>query len=91
MAHQSLTLYLLKLATDPDELERYNAAEEDERRALLKAAGLTPPQCEALISADSGSITDQVTAELQSGPNPARGVHYTIQILLDLHPCKKHH
>lgn len=90
MAHQALTIYLLKLATDPDELARYNDADEDKRHALLKNAGLSPQQCDALASADSGRIGDALTAEVQSGPNPNRGVHYTIQILLNLQPCKKH-
>lgn len=89
MAHPRLTYYLLKLATDPDELERYNAADEDERRGLLTDAGLTPKQCDALTSADSARITDEVMMEMRSGPNPAGGMHYTIQVLLDLHPCKK--
>jgi len=91
MAHPSLVQYLLKLATDADELERYNAAGEDERRALLEAAGLTAEQCDAMISADSERITEEVTVEVKRKPHAHRGMHYTIQVQLDLHPCKKKH
>jgi len=87
MAHPRLTAYLLKLATDPDELERYNAAEKAEREELLEAHGLTPRQRGALLSADSERITEEVLLEVQ-GPAPAGGTHYTIQLALDIRPCK---
>jgi hypothetical protein len=89
MAHPHLTYYLLELATDPNALAQYNAGDKNQRHALGKAAGLTPEQCDALESADSSRIMDQVLAELGGKTIPAGGVHYTIQVLLDLQPCKK--
>ena len=88
MAHPRLTHYLLKLATDPGELERFNAAGEREREEILESEGLTPPQRRALSSGDSALIMEAVRVELHSGPVPAGAPHYTIQLMLNLQPCR---
>lgn len=86
MAHARLTAYLLKLATDPDELERYNAAAPDERDEILEAHGLTRTQRDALCSGDSTRITEEVALEV--GTRETRGgTHYTIQLALEIRPC----
>lgn len=89
MAHPAFTHYLLKLATDPDELERFNAAAKDERDAMLERAGLTPSQRDALCSCDSGQIMDEVRREVHGGQVPTASPHYTIQLMLNLQPCRK--
>jgi DNA gyrase/topoisomerase IV subunit A len=65
MAQPRLTEYLLKLATDASTLERFRKANQSEREALMKAAGLSDVQREAVLSGVSRRITEQVAEELR--------------------------
>lgn len=90
MAHPYLTEYLLALATDPEKLEEYNAADDEQREALAEAAGLTAQQSEALESAESPRIMDEVLKELDHHHHHRHRIPaYTIQLHLELRPCKK--
>jgi hypothetical protein len=89
MAHPHLTEYLLVLATDSTKLRQYNEADKCQREALGKAAHLTSKQSEALESADSARIMEEVLKELGVDDKARGGTHYTIQLALVLQPCKK--
>lgn len=92
MAHPRLTEYLLVLATDSKKLKEYNDADKDERDKLGKDAGLTAKQSEALESADSKRIMDEVLEELRKHKHDHHDRDYpayTIQLKFLLDPCKK--
>jgi hypothetical protein len=93
MAHPHLTEYLLVLATDSTKLEEYNEADKKGREKLGKDAGLTAKQSEALESADSKRIMDEVLEELGKHKHDRHHHHdypaYTIQLKFLLNPCKK--
>lgn len=89
MSKPHLTEYLLVLATDSTKLKQYNEADKLQREALGKAAHLTSKQSEALESADSACIMEEVLKELGGHRGQGGGTHYTIQLALVLQPCKK--
>ena len=86
MAQPYLTEYLLLLASDSNELTKFNKATKDERKKLGHDHGLSPTQADDLANADTQAITNDVNAEW---PPTAGGTHYTIQLTLVLQPCKK--
>lgn len=88
MAHPYMTYYLLELATDANELAQFNNAKKDQRVKMGQKKGLNLTQSEDLAGADPNTIMNDVLAELNQPP-PAGGTHYTIQLALDLQPCKK--
>lgn len=88
MPHAPFTHYLLKLATDHAELERFNAADAEQRDEMLRAKGFNDNQRSALISGDPDSVENEAFAELTPPEGGARGPHYTIQLMLQLQPCE---
>jgi hypothetical protein len=63
MPRPVLTQYLLKLATDQDEIVRFRAGKA--ARQAMKDAGLTPEQSEAVLSGDSDRLQRAVNDELR--------------------------
>lgn len=91
MASPHLTEYLLVLATDTEQLAEYNAADAAQREELGTAANLTIEQAKVLAGAQTQPIMDEVLKELGDSKSAKHHRHpaWTIQIHLDLHPCKK--
>jgi hypothetical protein len=87
MAHP-MTCYLLELATDSNELTKFNNAHKDVRTSMGVAKGLGAQQAADLASGDSTLIMNDVLTELNIA-TPYGGTHYTIQLALVIQPCKK--
>lgn len=64
MPRPVLTQYLLKLATDQDEMVRFRAGKASAKRAM-EDAGLTPEHREAVLSKDSELLQRAVNDELR--------------------------
>jgi len=80
-----LTEYLLKLATDRDELEKYRAIRDGhdkstDFKAYLTACGLNEEHVEALRKVDSRSILKHVRQELEDESSNPENPHFGISI-----------
>lgn len=84
MTHPRLTEFLLKLATDPATLEKYQHANERERNELLEAAGLNTEQRKAILSANTRQITEQVAEELKKVGNVTHAGHDIIHLQISV-------
>lgn len=88
MTRPNLTSFLLKLATEPDELKKFRASKEAAEE-MMKAAKLTPEQSEAVLKRDPHDLQLAVSAELNALEPAAhdRAPDRTIAIHLYVETC----
>lgn len=80
-----LTEYLLKLATDGDELRKYRAIRDGQDtstdfKAYLTERGLDEQHVEALRNVDSRSILEHVRQELEDESSNPDNPHFGISV-----------
>jgi hypothetical protein len=88
MVKAPLCEFLLNLATDPKALKDYTAADPDGRVLIMKYAGLSEEQWDAVLEIDEPRITAEIVKEIEGCAPIGRGNRYTIQLTLELERLK---